>query len=82
MSGLLARSHVFYVLSTCTRRQPHVPRSLDLQRESKSSEKEGIQVELWTRSWRLERWSRESDEAEIYSKILNFDQIYIEEYDA
>jgi hypothetical protein len=26
-------SHVFYVLSTCTRRQPHVPHGLDLQRE-------------------------------------------------
>ena len=28
--GLMARSHVFYVLSTCTRRLPHVPRGLDL----------------------------------------------------
>ena len=78
----MARSHVFYVLSTCTRRQLHVPRGLDLQRESESSGKEGKQAELWTRLRRLERWSEESDGAEIYSKILNFDQIYIEKYDA
>ena len=82
VSSLIARSHVFYVLSTCTRRQPHVPHGLDLQRESKSSEKEGKQAELWMRSWQLERRSGESDGAEIYSKILNFDQIYIEKYDA
>ena len=69
------------MLSTCTRRQLHVPRGLDLQRESESSGKEGKQAELRTTSWRLERRSRESDGAEIYSKILNFDQIYIEKYD-
>jgi hypothetical protein len=38
-------------------------------------------VELQTRLRRLERQSEESDGAEIYSKILNFDQIYIEKYD-
>ena len=30
VSGQITRSHVFYVLSTCTRRQPHVPHGLDL----------------------------------------------------
>ena len=69
------------MLSTCTRRQPHVPCGLDLQRESESSGKEGKQAELWTRSWQLERQSGESDGVEIYSKIMNFDQIYIEKYD-
>jgi hypothetical protein len=57
-------------------------RSLDLQRELESSEKEGKHAELRTRSWRLKRRSGESDEVEIYSKILNFDQIYIEKYGA
>jgi hypothetical protein len=32
---------------------------------------------LRMRSRRLERWSEESDGVEIYSKILNFDQIII-----
>ena len=30
VSGLMAQSPIFYVLSTCMRRQPRVPRSLDL----------------------------------------------------
>ena len=34
------------------------------------------------RSRRIEGRSGESDGAEIYSEIQNFDQIYIEEYDA
>ena len=37
----MAQNHVFYVLSTCTRRQLHVPHSLDLQREWESSGKVG-----------------------------------------
>ena len=37
----MARSHVFYVFSTCTRRQPHVPCGFDLQREWESSGKVG-----------------------------------------
>ena len=41
VSGLMAQSHVSYVLSTCTRRQLHVPRGLDLHREWESSEKVG-----------------------------------------
>ena len=41
VSGLMARSHVFYVMSTCTRRQPHIPHGLDLQREWESSGKVG-----------------------------------------
>ena len=41
VSCLRARSHVFYVLSTCTRRQLHVPHDLDLKREWESSGKVG-----------------------------------------
>jgi len=73
----MARSHVFYVLSTCTRRQPHVPHGLDLQSESESSRTEEKQVELRTRSRRKDRRSGESDGVEMYSKILNFNQINI-----
>ena len=40
----MAQSHVFYVLSTCTRRQPHVPHGLDLQREWESSRMVGNKI--------------------------------------
>jgi hypothetical protein len=42
---------------------------------------EGKQAGLRTRSRWLERRSGESDRMVIYSKILNFNQIYIEKYD-
>jgi hypothetical protein len=73
------------------RRQPHVPHSLDLQREWESARKVGNEtsgvadeISVVRATERRKQRSRESDGVEIYSKILNFDQIYIyiEEYDA
>ena len=41
VSIMMAQSHVFYVMSTCTKRQPHVPHGLDLLREWENSGKVG-----------------------------------------